>query len=162
MKRLFVTALFFLISVPCFSQLKKAHVKDLAFLSGTWVQKSNWGNLEEYWSMPEGESMLSSFRCIKDGKPIFYEFVVIEQDGDLPVMKMRHFNKGNIAWESKDSPLIFQLTALDKDKAVFYSSEKDVKLTYQRVTFNKLDVTLDEKDKAGKPKKEIFNFTLKK
>jgi len=140
----------------------KASVNDLAFMSGTWAQKSGWGDLEEYWSAPQGDSMVSSFRCVQDGKAVFYEFMVIEQDADIPVMKMRHFNRGSIAWETKDAPILFPLTSISSNKATFYSKEKDVKLTYQLQSSNSLVVILEEKDDKGKPKKDVFNFSRKK
>jgi len=148
----------------CFSgaaQVKKATVKDLAFMTGTWVQKTDWGNLEEFWSAPEGESMMSSFRCVKDGKALFYEFVVIEQDGHLPVMKMRHFNRGSIGWEDKEKPLLFPLAELKGTYAVFESENRTIRLSYQLIGKNKLSVILEEKDKSGKQKKDIFSFTRK-
>jgi len=140
----------------------KASVNDLAFMSGTWAQKSGWGDLEEYWSAPQGDSMVSSFRCVQDGKAVFYEFMVIEQDADIPVMKMRHFNRGSIAWETKDAPILFPLTSISSNKATFYSKEKDVKLTYQLQSSNSLVVILEEKDDKGKLKKDVFNFSRKK
>jgi hypothetical protein len=140
----------------------KASVKDLAFMSGTWVQKSSWGDLEEYWSAPQGESMVSCFRCLQDDKAVFYEFMVIEQEADIPVMKMRHFNRGSIAWEPKDAPILFPLTSITSNKATFYSKEKDVKLTYQLQSSNSLEVILEEKDNKGRLKKDVFNFSRKK
>ncbi len=157
---LFFIVLYFTIS-SANAQLE-ASVNDLAFMSGTWAQKSGWGDLEEYWSAPQGDSMVSSFRCVQDGKAVFYEFMVIEQDADIPVMKMRHFNRGSIAWETKDAPILFPLTSISSNKATFYSKEKDVKLTYQLQSSNSLVVILEEKDDKGKLKKDVFNFSRKK
>jgi len=159
-KYLLILSLCFSLTVA-HAQLKKATVKDLAFMSGTWVQKSAWGDLEEYWSSPQGESMVSSFRCLQEGKAVFYEFVVIEQEGDLPVMKMRHFNRSSIGWEDKDSPIWFPLVSLQRNKAIFYAKDKDVRLTYQLLSANRLLLILEEKDDKGTPKKDIFNFSRK-
>jgi len=161
MKNNFLILTFLFFSVSAFAQIKKATVKDLAFMSGTWVQKSEWGDLEEFWSQPNGESMMSSFRCVKDGKALFYEFVVIELEEGLPVMKMRHFNRGSIAWEEKEKPLLFPLINLKGKLAVFEMKDQSVRLSYQLITENKLRVVLEEKDKNGQPKKDIFNFTRK-
>ena len=161
MKNNFLILTFLFFSVSAFAQIKKATVKDLAFMSGTWVQKSEWGDLEEFWSQPNGESMISSFRCVKDGKALFYEFVVIELEEGLPVMKMRHFNRASIAWEEKEKPLLFPLISLKGKLAVFEMKDQSVRLSYQLITENKLSVVLEEKDKNGQPKKDIFNFTRK-
>ena len=160
-KLILISGFVALMALPGFSQLKKATVKDLSFMSGPWHQKSDWGDLEEYWSDANGESMVSSFRCVKDGKALFYEFVVIEQEGNIPVMKMRHFNRGSIGWEDKKAPLLFPLTELKEKLAVFTMTDKSVKLSYQRDSDKSLTVILEEKDKAGKPKKEVFYFTKK-
>lgn len=151
--------MFFCLSAT--AQLKKAEVKDLVFMSGTWIQKMDWGDLEEFWSAPQGESMMSSFWCVKDGKAVFYEFVVIEQEGDLPVMKMRNFNRGSIAWEDKEKPLLFPLVELKGTHAIFESKDKVIRLSYQLLSKNKLSVVLEEKEEYGKPKKDIFSFTRK-
>ncbi|SDG73017.1 hypothetical protein SAMN05421827_11053 [Pedobacter terrae] len=161
MKNNFLILAFLCFSVPAFAQLKKATVKDLAFMSGTWVQKSDWGDLEEFWSEPNGESMMSSFRCVKNGKALFYEFVVIELEEGFPVMKMRHFNRGNVAWEDKEKPLLFPLVTLKGKLAVFEMKDKSVRLSYQLIAKNKLTVVLEEKDKNGQLKKDFFSFNRK-
>ncbi len=92
---------------------------------------------------------------------MFYEFVVIEQEGNLPVMKMRHFNRGSLAWEDKEKPLVFPLIYLKGKLAIFELEDKSVKLSYQLIAQNKLSVVLEERGKNGKPKKEIFSFTRK-
>ena len=60
-------------------QVPVKNIKDLAFMSGNWKTHSAWGDMEEHWSEPLGNSMMCAYRCVKDGKVIFYEFIVIEQ-----------------------------------------------------------------------------------
>lgn len=153
---------FILISANSFAQVIKAKVNQLAFMAGTWTQKQEWGDMEEFWGKPMGDSMISSFRVVKDGKAVFYEFVVIEEQNGMPVFKMRHFNRGSIGWEDKDKPLLFYLVDIEKNKADFELKDKSVHLTYQLVAPDKLDVTLTEKNKKGKSKKDVFNYTRKK
>jgi hypothetical protein len=151
-----------LISGNSFAQATKASVSQLAFMAGTWTQKSTWGDMEEFWGEPMGDSMVSSFRVVKDGKAAFYEFVVIEEQNQVPVFKMRHFNRGSIGWEDKDKPLLFYLVDIQKNKADFELKDKSVHLTYQLVSPDKLDVILFEKDKKGKLQKDVFNYSRKK
>ena len=40
--------------------------------------------------------------------------------------------------------------------------DKAVRITYKRVSPLKMDCILDEKDKDGNWKKDVFNYTLKK
>jgi len=153
---------FILISGKGFAQANKTSVKQLAFMAGTWTQKHEWGDMEEFWGEPMGESMISSFRVVKDGKAVFYEFVVVEEENGVPVFKMRHFNRGSIGWEDKDKPLLFYLSNIQKNKAEFELKDKSIHITYQLTASDKLDVTVIEKDKKGKWQKDVFNYIRKK
>lgn len=135
-----------------------ASLKDLSFMTGNWFQKHEWGDMEEYWSAPMGDCMTSTFRCVKDGKAVFYEFMIIEQTGKIPVMKLRHFNPGSIGWEDKEHPQSFPLVQLVQNKAVFAAADGSLRLSYVRSATDKLDITLEEKDKKGKWTTTLFNL----
>jgi len=144
------------------AQLKKASVNDLAFMAGKWTLKHEWGDMEEFWGLPMGDNMVSTFRCVKDGKVVFYEFMAIEQSDSIPVMKLRHFNKGSIGWEDKDKPYLMPVIKLAKNEVVFESLDKAVLITYKRISPLKMDCILDEKGKDGKWKRDVFGYTLSK
>jgi hypothetical protein len=148
-------------SAPSRAQQFKASIKDLAFMAGTWTQKHKWGDMEEFWGPPMGNNMICSYRCVSKGKVVFYEFVVIEQTGDVPVMKLRHFNPGSIGWEEKDKPRSYALVQLTKNKAVFEAPDKSLSLTYIRTGTRTMDIILNEKNKKGDWEKEVFNYTLR-
>ncbi|GLU57321.1 DUF6265 family protein [Dyadobacter frigoris] len=154
-------ALLLLLSVTSYAQEFKASINDLAFMSGTWTMKHEWGDMEEFWGPPMGNSLISSYRCVKDGKVVFYEFVVIEQVENVPVMKLRHFNPGSIGWEDKNSPLEYPLVSLSKNKAVFEAKDKSLRLIYQLTTGN-LEVILEEKNKNNGMEKMVFAYKRKK
>lgn len=162
MRKLFLLIAFISCAFVASAQLKKASVKDLAFMAGTWTLKHEWGDMEEFWGKPMGDNMVSTFRCVKNGKVVFYEFMAIEQDNDIPVMKLRHFNKGSIGWEEKDKPYLMPAIKIAKNEVVFESLNKSVRITYKRLNPLKMDCILDEKDKDGKWKKDVFNYTLSK
>jgi hypothetical protein len=143
------------------AQTLKAAVKDLAFMAGTWTQQHAWGDMEEFWGEPMGNSMVSSYRCVKDGKIIFYEFVVIEDGEDGPVLRLRHFNPGSIGWEDKNTPLLFPLVQVENNTAVFETVNKSLKMTYRVAPKSKMDILLEEKNKDGNWVKTIFNFVYK-
>ncbi|MBE9463339.1 DUF6265 family protein [Dyadobacter subterraneus] len=153
--------LFLLLSAASYGQEFKASISDLAFMSGTWTMKHEWGDMEEFWGPPMGNSLISSYRCVKDGKVVFYEFVVIEQGENVPVMKLRHFNPGSIGWEDKNSPLEYPLSSLSKNKAVFEAKDKSLRLIYQLVNEN-LEVVLEEKNKNNEMEKMVFAYRRKK
>src|ERR1700748_342355 len=117
MRHILLLGLLFPIGV--WAQTLKADIKDLSFIAGTWGQRHEWGDMEEFWGPPMGNNMICSYRCVKDGKVLFYEFVVIEQVDSSPVMILRHFKTGNIAWEEKDKPEYYPLVALSYNTAVF-------------------------------------------
>lgn len=144
------------------AQSKTKSVKDLAFMTGTWTLKHQWGDMEEIWGVPMGDNLVSTFRCVKDGKVVFYEFMTVEQTDSIPIMQLRHFNKGSIGWEDKDKPYLMPAISLTKNAVVFESTDKTVRITYRRISPLKLDCILDEKDKTGTWKKDVFSYTLKK
>jgi hypothetical protein len=144
------------------AQIKKPAVKDLAFMAGTWTLRHQWGDMEEFWGTPMGDNMVSTFRCVKDGKVVFYEFMAIEQSDSVAVMKLRHFNKGSIGWEDKDKPFLMPAIKFAPNEVVFESPDKAVRITYKRLSALKLDCILDEKAKDGKWSKDVFSYTLKK
>lgn len=155
--------LFLIVFFPAWSYAQefKASVKDLAFMSGTWTVNHKWGDMEEFWGPPMGNCMVSSYRCVKDGKVVFYEFVVIEQGGNVPVMKLRHFNPGSIGWEEKNAPLDYPLIAFEKNKAVFGPKDQSLRLTYALISGN-LQVPLEEKNKNNEWEKMMFNYIRKR
>ncbi|MDB5126539.1 DUF6265 family protein [Mucilaginibacter sp.] len=163
MKKAYLLILFIsTITLSASAQLKKASVNDLAFMAGKWALKHEWGDMEEFWGQPMGDNMVSTFRCVKDGKVVFYEFMAIEQSDSIPVMKLRHFNKGSIGWEDKDKPYLMPVIKLAKNEVVFESLDKAVLITYKRISPLKMDCILDEKGKDGKWKRDVFAYTLSK
>jgi hypothetical protein len=137
-------------------------IKDLSFMAGKWTAKSEWGDMEENWSEPMGNSMMCSYRCVKDGKVVFYEFIVIEQTETGPVMKLRHFSPGNIGWEEKDKPYEYPLMFLEPDRARFERPDKKTALTFYRTSKEKMNVILERQDKDGKWVQDEFDYTLAK
>lgn len=153
---------FMILSMSALAQAPVKDIKDLAFMSGNWQTTGVWGNMEENWSKPMGNSMMCAYRCVKDGKVVFYEFIVIEQQVSGPVMKLRHFSPGNMAWEEKDKPYEYPLMFLDDNLARFERPDKKTSLTFQRLGVDKLKVILERQDKDGKWVQDEFNYVLAK
>jgi hypothetical protein len=153
---------FCIIAVHVSAQNPDYKISDLKFMSGKWTTSSDWGDMEENWSEPMGDNMMCSYRCVKNGKIVFYEFIVIEQQTKGPVMKLRHFSPGNIGWEEKDKPYEYNLIFLDDNVARFERPDKKTSLTFERQSADKLKVTLDRQDKDGKWVQDEFNYTAAK
>jgi len=135
----------FLFSLTTFSQVKQNFkIADLAFMTGNWTTTSDWGDMDEVWSSPNGNCMMCTFRCVKDGKIVFYEFIVIEQNvnDSVPVLKLRHFNPGSIGWEDKDKPYLYPLTFLNGQKAIFERPDKKTIITYELLSKDTLKSVL--------------------
>jgi hypothetical protein len=144
------------------AQVPAKEIRNLAFMAGKWTTKSEWGDMEENWSEPFGNSMMCSYRCVKDGKVVFYEFIVIEQTESGPVMKLRHFSPGNIGWEEKDRPYEYPLMFLEPDRARFERPDKKTALTFYRTSPQMMNVILERQDKDGKWVQDEFDYTLVK
>jgi hypothetical protein len=161
MKKSIVVSLFSIMAaISAYSQAPRRDIKDLAFMAGKWITHSAWGDMEENWSEPMGNSMMCAYRCVKDGKVIFYEFIVIEQMDSGPVMKLRHFSPGNIGWEEKDKPYEYPLMFLEADKARFERPDKKTALTFHRTSADTMKVILERQDKDGRWIEDIFDYKL--
>jgi len=135
----------------------KATLGDLAFITGSWRADWDGGLGEEHWSAPSGDSMVGTFRFVKDGKSRFYEFMLIEQTADGPVLRLKHFSAGLIGWEDKTQVYNYPLTQWRQGAAVFDREDKKSRLTYTRTSKEMLSVVLDELSN-GKAHSETFSF----
>ncbi|MBI4747052.1 MAG: hypothetical protein HY774_01065 [Acidobacteria bacterium] len=133
---------------------------ELAFIAGTWQGELGGGATEEQWNPPSGDSMMGMFRYVQNGKAVFYEFMLIEQTPDGPVLRLRHFNPRLVAWEDKTGTLNFPLVEFRKNYAVFDHDSKE-RLIFHRKSADSLTITL-EKTKDGQKTAEAFNYKLKK
>ena len=138
--------------------LSKATLDDLSFIAGLWRADWDGGLGEEHWSVPSGDSMVGTFRFVKNGKGQFYELMLIEHTTDGPVLRLKHFNAGLIGWEDKAQVFSYPLIEYRQGIAVFEREDKKSRLTYSR-TKESLSVVLDEPS-DGKPHSEYFNFRL--
>jgi hypothetical protein len=113
-------------------QARSSALQPLAFLSGRWVSEEPGEMQEENWLPVSGESMVGSFRIVRRGKPVFYEFWAVEVDENRPVLKLKHFNADLAGWEEKDSSTKMPLTSISPDDAVFAEPDGSVSLHYHR------------------------------
>jgi hypothetical protein len=114
-------------------QVRNTALKPLAFLSGRWVSENGAEAQEESWSPVSGDSMIGSFRIVQGGKPVFYEFWVVEMDENRPVLKLKHFNANLAGWEEKNASTRLPLVSSAPDDAVFAEADGSVSLHYRRM-----------------------------
>jgi len=80
----------------------RASIDDAAWLAGRWVGEGLGGSVEESWSPPRGGQMAGHFLLVRDGKPAFYEIMLLdEHEGGLR-LRVKHFNPDFVGWEEKD------------------------------------------------------------
>jgi len=132
-------------------------LNSLAFITGHWRGEMKGGVIEEDWSPPEGDNMMGMFRLVKEGEGVFYEFMTIEVAGGKPVLRIRHFSQGLLAWEEKDNIEEYPLAELTASRAVFENEDGDTRLIYECLTAEALTITL-EKTKEGKKSQTVFSF----
>ena len=130
-----------------------AQLSDLAWMEGRWVGKGFGADLEETYSAPAGGQMPGHFRVVRDGKPQFYELVMIAQVGSSIEYRVRHFNPDLTAWEEKDNVVRFPLVALEKDVWFFDG------LTIRRTGRDSADHIVRIKHKDGTENEAVLRYT---
>ncbi|MCZ7602398.1 MAG: hypothetical protein C4543_05675 [Ignavibacteriales bacterium] len=129
-------------------------IENLNWLEGTWTSEKWGGIVEEYWSAPNGNSIIGMFRLINEGKVQFTEhWILSEYDGNL-ALRLRHFNPDFTGWEEKDEYLEFPFQKMGDDFIQFKG------LRYELVSSTEIKVTLDMK-RGENIEQEIFNLKKK-
>lgn len=107
---------------PESSEPPKHQIEELSWIAGHWRGEAFGGVLDEVWLPPFGESMLGTFKLVKEGKDDFMEILTIsETEAGSLELRLRHFNRDLTAWEAKDEVLQFPLIAVEEKKAYFKS-----------------------------------------
>lgn len=83
------------------SSAKEPTIDDFAWIVGHWRGTGMGGEFEETWNPPLGGTMMGMFKMIEDGQVSFYELCCIAKVDDKFVLKVKHFDKGFVAWEEK-------------------------------------------------------------
>src|SRR5262245_53315164 len=130
-----------------------ARLADVAWLQGHWTGDGLGGVSEEVWSPPGGGVMMGMYRLLKDGKPVFYEFLMLAEENGTLVMKLKHFNPDFSGWEEKTGHVTFKLVEVEGRAAHFDG------LSYVREKEDELRIYLLLRDKAtGTVREELFKM----
>jgi hypothetical protein len=124
---LLLTAVLATASISDAQQPANPALKPLAFLSGRWISEQGTELQEENWSPITGDSMI-----MKAGKPVFYEFWVVEVEDNHPVLKMKHFNANLKGWEEKNTSIRMPVEpdATSENNVTFGAADGSVSLHY--------------------------------
>ena len=156
---LILATLVFWILHPIQSQ-PNHNASTFSFLTGTWHTNHEWGHMTEIWSPEESGNLMCTFRCMNGGKVIFYEWIIIESTTEGPVMRLRHFNAGSIAWEDKEKPHVYRMISSGDSQCVFENESNTTRISYERISPTQLVACLERTDENGKVEKVSFEYTL--
>jgi len=131
----------------------KATIEDIAWLAGHWKGTALGGVTEEIWSPPMANSMMGSYRLIKnDTLVVFYEIVTITEDNGSLTLKLKHFNKDLTGWEEKNEVREFKLVKKEKNKLWFEG------MTFEVIDGNNFQVFLAIQKRNGDVIEEVFPY----
>jgi len=129
-----------------------ATVEDLSWLAGRWTGDGLGGSTEEVWSEPMGGVMLGTFRLLRDGKPVFYEFMNLGVTDQGLTLRLKHFNADMTGWEEKDKFVEFRHVST-KGPLVQFDG-----LTFRRDADDALTIFLALRSKDGTVREETFRM----
>ena len=129
-----------------------AAIEEMGFLTGRWTGDGLGGTTEETWGTPEGGVRVGTFRLVRDGKPVFYEFMTLSQTENGLAMRLKHFNPDMKGWEEKDKFVEFRYIG-SKGPLVYFSG-----LTFDRSDPNALTIYLALRQKEGELREETFRM----
>jgi hypothetical protein len=129
-----------------------ATLESVLWLLGHWKGPGLGGVSEEIWAEPAGGSIMGMYRLVQDGKPSFYEFILLSEENGSLVLKLKHFNPDLTGWEEKDGFVTFRLLKLAPNEAYFGG------LTYRRVDDDTLMIFLALRDGDGNLREERFEL----
>lgn len=129
-----------------------ATIADMAWLEGHWTGEGLGGVSEETWMAPRDGVMLGMYRLVRDGKPQFYELMMVrEHEGSL-LFRLKHFDPDLTGWEEKDQTVDFPLVA-----------RADGVLQFAGLTFRpegeRMTMYLAIRGKDGQVREETFRYT---
>lgn len=129
-------------------------LENIAWLTGNWKGKGLGGEVEENWSAANGDSMMATFRLIKDNKVVFYEIEIIREVDNTLMLQLKHFNNDLKGWETKDETVDFPLKEITANKVVFEG------MTFERISEKKMNVYVDMRKEDGST--DVLKFSYSK
>lgn len=132
------------------SEVKPFNIDDYTWLTGSWIGDGFGGVSEEVWAAPADGTMMGMYRHVKDGKLVFYEFLLLDKDG----MRLKHFTPELKAWETKEEMVTFPMVEYSANKLVLKG------LTFERKSDTEMEIRLKMKT-GDKVETEVFKMKRK-
>ncbi|MBK9709502.1 MAG: hypothetical protein IPO77_21690 [Acidobacteria bacterium] len=130
----------------------KATLADLSLLVGHWQGEFLGANAEELWLPAAGGSMVGLFRLHKEGKIVFYEFMILVEEEASVSMKLKHFHPDLKGWEAQDAMKTFRLVKATSE-AIWFEG-----LTFRKQADGSLRGFIAISAKDGSVREESFLY----
>lgn len=124
----------------------------LSWWNGHWVGTGLGGDCEMTWDPPAGGTITGLFKFMKEGKPVFYEFILLSNDENGTSLKLKHFNPDLSGWEEKEDFIAFEFVSADETSISFEG------LSYHKISDCEMEARLKIKSKEGSIREETFSY----
>lgn len=144
---IYLLILFSGITSPDDPSTQKFDINDYQWLAGSWIGDGFGGVSEEHWSEPVGGTMMGMYRHHKDGKIVFYEFLLLDENG----IRLKHFNPDITGWEEKNDYLTFEMISFSGNKIEMKG------LVLERKSNSEMEIRLQMR-RNGEAHTEVFSM----
>lgn len=131
-----------------------ATIDQIGWIQGNWQGEAFGGTVEEVWNPPSAGTMMGMFKSEKGGIVNFYELMIIAEQDNTLLMKLKHFNPDLSGWEEKEETVDFPLVKLEP-KAAYFDG-----LTFEKISEEEMHVYVVAGEEGGK--KQELKFVYKK
>lgn len=122
--------------------MPKASLEDVSWISGHWRGELFGGVGEEIWSRPFAGSMMGMFKHVVDDAVTFYELMIIVEETNSLILKLKHFHADLTAWEEKEEMVEFPLVKITPT-AIYFDG-----YTFQKTDHNTIQCYLRTQQKG--------------
>lgn len=134
---------------------EKATIQDMKRLSGTWRGTGLGGTVEEIYSEAQDGIMMGSFRFLENGKTVFYELILVQEENGTLAVRLKHFGADFTGWEEKDKNVLFRFVKKDGNRMYFEGQ------TFEFIGNKSLNIYVAIKQKDGSMVEEVFRYKRK-
>ena len=99
--------------------MPEASIEDAAWIAGHWRGEMFGGVGEEIWSEPCGGTMMGVYKHVVGDAVTFYELMIIVEESNSLILKLKHFNADLTAWEEKEEMVDFPLAKITPTEIFF-------------------------------------------
>lgn len=138
-----------------------ATIQQVAFIAGQWKGTLGDRHIEQHWMAPVGTSMVAAYRNVQGAEPKLYELLVIEQEGDGLVLRIKHFapGAGLAGRQPQGESVNHRLIKVEGKTAVFEGTgDNPARVTFTRKTDDALDIVV-ARMRDGKIAETVFAYT---